>query len=82
MATDNNNVAINDNVATKQFWKSKAFWGAIVAAAGFAFPKYSDRLHQSLNDIAIIVGILMQLWGRWTATAQLSFFNNKKEPSQ
>jgi len=59
-------------VETKAFWKSKAFWAALVAAAAIAFPKYAEQLNASLDDAIALVAIVVGLYGRWTAKAPLA----------
>lgn len=56
----------------KEFWKSKAFWGAVIMMISFWAPQHATFLQGSLDDVMMVIGGVMTLIGRWTATKALT----------
>lgn len=62
---------------TKPFWASKTFWGLVLGVVAPFVLQFSDiTLDQAgwAEDIAQVIGGILILWGRVTATTGIRFF--------
>lgn len=56
----------------KPLWQSKTFWGVILTVCGIYLPRFATFLQGNLEQLITLVGLVMTLVGRWTATQPLS----------
>jgi protein-S-isoprenylcysteine O-methyltransferase Ste14 len=63
-------------VMTKDWWKSKGIWGAIVAAVGLVLGAFGVSVDTAAwTDVVVAAGIALGWWGRVTAKQPI---NTKK----
>jgi len=61
----------------KDFWKSKGFWGAVIALLGFSgvpseFIPAPEAILAYIDQTVELVGIVLGLYGRWKADKPLT----------
>lgn len=63
----------------KTFWRSKTFWGLVIMTVGIWVPEYTNRLQGSVDDVIQVIGLVVALYGRWTAKVPLAIASDNNQ---
>lgn len=66
---------LNNEPASKPWWKSKTLWGLVITGISIAAPKYqpvAEVLPTAIDNVGSLVGLLLAAYGRIKADTSIT----------